>query len=151
MASVWVTAVRQAMVLIDQIESDDVREMPQKDLVLLGQRLWWLIKHAEKLLGVIKDKLRQEAAGANRRFEADDSHCLVLPQKPTIELRKGLDIAEMKTKLGPRFSEFFEEVVTYKPKPDFKQRTAAADADTAALLLNAVTLNTRSARVVFKD
>lgn len=133
--------------------------MPLDQLVALGQRLWWVVKRANQILDEIKERLRKEATQfpdrgtATHRFESpeDDTHSLVIPSSAHLTISKATDIDKLKADLGPLFDDYFDTVVTYKPRKDFQIAVRKCNPDVQATLLGAVNVNQRTSRVVFKD
>lgn len=77
----------------------------------------------------------------------------------SVKLRKGADMKRLKRALGDRFSDFFEERVSYRPVGDFKGRTTAAvrtaadhpgEAAEARVAMAAVEVKEGTPRVGFK-
>jgi len=143
-----------------QDEVDGVIDtMPVDQLVSLGQRLWWIVKRANKTLDLIKKRLRDEATlfpdkgTVTHRFEApnDGTHSLVIPSSPQLTINKTTDVEKLKATLGPRFDDFFTTTVRYQPCKDFQLAIKSASPAEQAVLLDAVNVNSRTARVVFKD
>ena len=152
-------AVKQALHLLSQAEDDllqTVGTAPVAELIAVGQRLWWIVDRANKILDLIKVRLRQEAAGTpgSSRFDSlpgDSAHALVVPQASSLNVRKDADVSGLATLLGDRFPEFFETVTTYRPRKDFQVRVASSPAAEQGALLEAVEMVDRTPRVVFKD
>lgn len=153
----WIHMARQCLTLIDDLESSaspNVSTIPVSELVSIGQRLWWIIKRADRILDKIKGRLRTEAGvdPGPKRFDAPDgSHCIVTVLPPAVALRKEADMAAVKAALGPEFTEVFEEVVSYVPRRDFKVRVGELDPVKAQVVMAAVQLVDRTSRVGFKD
>lgn len=154
----WLASAKQALTHLGQVEGVEtfLDQLDRTELVALGQRLWWLNKRANKVLDGIKIRLRDEAAaqggsGTCRFDSPDGSHCLIIPHASSLGLRKDADIEAVKTLLGPRWRDFFDEVITYKPRKDFQNRTAACTPAEQAALLGVIDLSDRTPRVVFKD
>jgi len=156
MVGTWIASVKQALTLLGQAEdaAPDVSNVPVADLVILGQRLWWIGKRVNKMLDPIKVRLRAEAQtsqGACRFDAVDGSHCLVIPHSASLNLRKDADVGGLKQLLGDRFPEFFDEVITCRPRKDFQIKTAGCTTDVQAALLESIDMSDRTPRVVFKD
>jgi hypothetical protein len=152
----WITSVKQSLVLLGQAESAQLDQMSIPDLVVFGQRLWWVVKRANKVLDAIKVRFRDEAAkvpsDAPARFDAPDgSHCLVIPHKASLSMRSDADIQHLKQALGDRFGDYFEEVISYKLRKDFSTRIASCVGPERVALNDAVDQVDRTSRVIFKD
>jgi hypothetical protein len=147
---------KQALGLVKQLgRGQGHGTISTPEAVALGQRLWWIIKHASGVLDDLKTRFRQEAAligpGTQRLTGDDGSHCMIHPEAPSLEVNKDLDIPQLKEALQGSFDDFFETVVSYKPRRDFREQIAAAKPEIQSRLLQSVTLHNRQARVVFKD
>ena len=151
----WILAARQALVLISQTQPEAMATAPQQDVVALGQRLWWIIKHSDQILERVKARLRVDAAalgeGAQRFESPDGTHCMVHPETTAVEVRKDFDLGKLKLVLGDRLEDYFKVVTTYQPRKDFRELVAKAPPEHQAVLLESVTLIPRQSRVVFKD
>lgn len=150
----WLEASKKAVMHLDIVEgaSSHLDQMDLQSLVEMGQRLWWVVKRANKILDGIKVRFRNEAQHGHARFDAPDgSHCLVIPHSAGVTLRKDADIEQVKKILGDRFDLFFEEVVTYKPRKDFTSRVASCPVSEQKLVMHVIDIADRTPRVVFKD
>lgn len=149
LASGWITAVKQAAILIGQLDKHALKTLPQTEVVQLGHQFWQITNQLEEFLTVVKDRLRTDAGAATETVKFGPAS--VIPHSPTIEVKKDFDAEALQQKLGESFGDYFEEVTTYKPRKDFQEKVKKADPRLQALLLEAVNLNARIARVVFKD
>jgi hypothetical protein len=137
----------------------NISTMPIEQLVVLGQRLWWIVKRANQILDVIKHRLREEATqfpdrgSITHRFEAveDETHSLVIPSSPQLTINGTTDMDKLKAELGPLFDEYFVTVTTHKPRKDFQVAVRQCDPKVQAILMGAINVNQRTSRVVFKD
>jgi len=134
----------------------DLKNMPREDLVDVGQRLWWLVKKADGVLTEIKEILREEALSLSpqemTRFDSPSgAHCLVIPSKSSVALKKNIDVDALKATLGPTFSSFFETLVTYRVRKEFQPLVASAPPAIQNAVLSSITMEDRTPRVVFKD
>ena len=138
---------------IDQEAGSLVAQASVPDLVAVGQRLWWLIKKANKALEPIKERMRAEAGGVTKKFEAGDgtAHCMVICSVPKVSLRKDADITRLKAALGAKFSDLFDERVSYQPRKDFQELVKECSANEKQAVLSAVDMVSDPARISFKD
>lgn len=153
--------VRQALILLGDLDKDIpkvVDTLTNEELVVLGQRLWWLIKRATKALEPIKSKLRGQAhlqaqgATGNRRFEASDgSHCIVSIPPSAPVLRKDADMAKIKILLGTHFDDFFDTQVTYRPCKGFQDMVPLLTPDAANAVMSVLNMAESTPKVTFKD
>lgn len=122
-----------------------------------------VLEALEGLKEVLRDHARQklpdgETVGTVEipgRFKEDDLGVVVVAFSPTqVKLDKKADLKRLKKTLGPAFSDYFEETITYAPHREFRERTEAALAGTQAaearLALRAVKLSEATPRVSFK-
>lgn len=154
--SKWIASVKQALTYLDDVEESlpFMDNMTSSELVMLGQRLWFIIKRSNKILDRIKVRLREEAGNPHSavHFDGEDkTHCLVIPQSPVLDVRKDADIKKLKDLLRDDFDIYFEEVVSHHPRKDFDVRTSSCAPDVQQVLFDAVNVNERTHRVVFKD
>ena len=152
----WCARIKDALAGVEEVE--ETLPLPERfsvsDLVDTGQRLWLITKKVTPILERIKVRLREEAAPSSGTsyFDSDFGRsCMVVPQPPTLTTHKETDIEGLKTMLGDAFPEFFEEVVTYRPREGFNKKTLALPLDQQSALFEGVTLNNRTPRVVFKE
>lgn len=137
---------------IDQEAGNLVPQTGAPDLVAVGQRLWWIIKKSNKALDVIKERLREEANGTTTRFESGEgSHCMVICPAIKAVIRKDTDIPKLKTELGERFLDIFEEVVTYKLRKDFKDSMKFCTPQELLAVLRSTDMVEDTPRITFKD
>lgn len=137
---------------LDQEAGSLVPAASLPELVAVGQRLWWLIKKADKALDVIKDRLRTESGGISKKFESGEgSHCMVTYSAPKVTLRKDAEIPKLKAVLGAKFLDLFEESIKYKPRKDFQEAFKECSPEEMAVLLTAVDMTSDPPRISFKD
>ena len=150
-------SLKQALTALGDIDQEAGTLVPRAtlpDLVAVGQRLWWIVKRANKALDVIKDRLRIEGGGFNtsRRFESGEgSHCMVLCPPQKMVLRKDADISRLRAVLGDKFSDFIEESVQYKLRKDFPKLVKDCTGDETKALLESVDMVSGTPRITFKD
>ena len=141
--------------LVERLITKHIDSIPRHKLVSFGQRLWWVIKHASRAMDLIKARLREEAnlQGGTNRFEGEDeSHCLIIPSPPAVNVRKDADMMSLRSRLGDEvFDGFFSEVRTWKVDKDFTPMLHALDQAERDKVLEAVDVKDRTPRVVFKD
>ncbi len=154
----YLAAVKQTLASLAQVEDVPgcLAKFSLEELVSLGQWLWWINKRSLTLLELVKSSLREKAlansvSGTSLFVSPDGAQCLVIPQVPTLVVKKDADISGLRTMLGDRFGEFFEEMVTYKTHKSFQTYTANCPQGEQNALLDSVDLVSRRSRVVFKD
>jgi len=142
--------IKQALILLDEAEKIpwDETDTPNTDRVVLGQRLWWLVKRATQMLEPIKEDLR--ASGCARIDTADGSHCLILPSPTSVDIPKE-HIETIRNALGQRFSLYFDQVTEARLKKDFLTLLSDTSEEDRDILYQHLTLTPRLARVIFKD
>jgi len=149
----------QSMGNMDREVANEIPKMPKEDLVILGQRLWWLIKRATRTLDPIKARFRelaiQQASGVagNQRFEATDgSHCIVVIQNVTPVVRKDSDMAKLRASIGDvLFDQCFDTVTVYKPKKNIQELVAGMPPDNANSIMSILDMADGTPKVMFKD
>jgi hypothetical protein len=150
----WITSAKQALTIVKAIDNEKLPSEQQADLVSLGQHLWSLLKHGDETLDVIKARLRLDASSSTKvtDFTGPEGHCKVVPQVDSIALHKDTNIADLKAKIGEvKFAEFFETVVTYKPRKGLRDNISAEDPYIIGVVLGALDVTPRTARVTFED
>jgi hypothetical protein len=154
----WTTTVKQTLAQLTQPGEllSRINQIPLEDVVVIGQRLWWISKRVTSTLDVVKTRLREEALkrplSETCRFDGSEgSFCFVVPQSTALLLRQDANIKGLKKVLGIRFPEFFDETLTYTPVKDFQVKVAACTPEEQKALLLSVDLASRTPRVIFKD
>ena len=139
-----------------------IREAEQaqdtESVVEVGALLWSFIDVASKNFGMVKDYLRREAQkelnGESGKivFNGHDNFtsATVSIPKPTFKVSKNFDADELKATLGPDFSRFFEEKVSYKPVKETGLKIASLSEDDQKVIVEAVDQVEPTPRVSFK-
>lgn len=149
--------VRKALLTVGDIDRDalrDVPDMPLDELVAFGQRVWWLSKRLNKVMDIIKIRIREHAQGGvgTQKLEAlDGSFAIVSPQPANLVLRKDTDIDQLKVSLGDKFDAVFDTVVTYKPKKDIQDQVVNLTQEQIAVIMSVVDMTDTTPKVAFKD
>lgn len=124
----------------------------------VGSVLWDLHNRVEEVMKVIKKVVRAEAVKdlngkvGTTTLEGDDmGEAIVIIPSAQLVIPKGRDIEDLKRALGPKFSFFFEETVTYAPHEEYEERVEKTDdALTQKILLEAVERKELTPRVKFR-
>ena len=149
----------QATEVVARAVSDELRAgmMDTDDQIAVGQLLDTIAKRANKALDPLKATLREKALrqggkpGPVHLNSTHGSSCMVVIPKPSLKILKDTDMEGLRTLLGDGFDAFFETITTYKPRPEFENRTAACkDASERQAVLDAVKLDEGTPRVSFK-
>jgi len=132
--------------------------LTQDDQVAIGHLLVSIGKNADKALDPIKKSLREMAVQQQSKpgnVYLDSTHgptCMVVIPKASVKVRKETDMEVLKGILGTRFEAFFETLTSYKPRPEFENRTAACtDQTERQAVLDAVKVEEGTPRVSFKE
>ena len=128
------------------------------DQIVVGRLLWMADSSIAGVLDPIKGNLRKEAilknggkSGPCKLGTAEDSGCTVNIPTPAISLRKDVNISDLKQKLGSLFDSLIETVVTYKPKPGIRTKTASIpDQNAQQALLGSLGVDPGTPKVFFK-
>ena len=143
---------------IDRDALNDVPAMSEEELVIFGQRVWWLTKRLGKAFEPVKVRLRElaltRANGAlgAQRFEAiDGSHVIVSIPAGTMVMRKDADMEKVQSVLGDKFDTVFETVTTFRPRKDMQDQVVGWAADELAAVMSVVDMADPTPKVAFKD
>jgi len=152
------TVLKDAVTLLKALPESQVEDLDSTAKLELGQILWRLWKHSNKLLDPIRVDLRAAAltlSGGDtgpQKFEGPDAQASVMVVNSVVSIRKGADMEGLKATLGDgMFGALFETVVTYKPRKDFNTRTGACDANQTAAAFNVLDVKPGTPRVSFQD
>lgn len=125
-------------------------------VVETGYCLWEVAEMATSALTSVKAMLRSKALGelqggtGSKEFTGSGgARCQVTVLPPIIRLRPDADLQKIKATLKDRYSMFFDEVTTVKPRKGFEE-LAVEDPTTTGLLTQAVTVEEATPRVTFK-
>jgi len=140
-------------------KSLDVKSLPLEDRILLGHALDSLTKQAGSILDRVKQSLREEATqdrggvpGTHHFPQVQGVRCSVQLAAPQVSIRKGADVAGLKTRLGSQFGDLFRERVLYTPRQGFADRVADfKDSILESRVMRTVEIVTDTPRVFFKD
>jgi hypothetical protein len=136
------------------------KDLPTQDLVEVGALLWSVRKQIDQAFGPIKDHIRAEgherhpgtSPGKIELRGRSKSAATVTFQTSRMNLRKGVDIENLKATLGPDFDRLFQTKTTYTPdKPAIEMEFSTDDSQIKGLLLQALELKPSTARVFFSD
>lgn len=138
-------------------ESSSSGKIETPEAVAVGSALAALVKKANKALEPIKEHLRKEALSESSgnpgpyHFQSSDgAHCVVVVPKQRVSLRKDADMSLVKTALGGRFPQYFDEKVVYTPCKGFN-KVALSSVDDSKIVMGVVDLNEGTPRVSFRD
>jgi hypothetical protein len=130
--------------------------MDVDEALVLGHFLAVTVRRAAGAIEPIKSMLREEAlaqdngAPGPRHFKSPEGHkCVVVVPKPSLSIRKGTNISQLKEDLGKTFDMFFESKVQYKVRKEFDKVASGHDLTPKAMAVIDFTEGTP--RVSFKN
>lgn len=153
-------AVRNAVrILADEVERAVVaKTLTADDLVVVGLELWKMGKRLETAFEKVKAQFRAEAVakvggkpGPVVFKTPDGPTCTVsIPvSKPVV--KKGADLKELRSRIGDKFADLFEESVSWTVRKDFSNAVAGLDQDDAKAAMSVVEMVDVTPSVFFKE
>ena len=141
-------------------ETSSVLEDDSQRTVEAGIVLWTIIDQAEMALKPLKQTLRDQAVQETKGVPGnvtlvgtDPTHqCTVVIPKSAFRVSPG-SIDTIRSAFGEvLFHDLFQEIVTYRTKPDFEEQFAHLQSDPrrAQILSAAIVVEDRTPRVTFK-
>lgn len=129
-----------------------------EDQIEVGSALWEAGDRIKNTLDKIKGRARAEALthvseekGSYTIDGSESATCTVTIPSPSTSVVKGTDMESLKTALGTDFTLYFEEVTTYKPRPEFGERVVKVDNQVHQdLLVRSVFQKENTPRVSFR-
>lgn len=122
------TLCNELTTVINQLAAQ-VKTISLEEKVEIGSVLWTVGDAIDALLQAVKSDLRDEAATqlhggvGTVAFDGTDlGTASVNIPKATLRVPKGKDMLSIKSAIGADFALFFEEVHTFKPRPEFEIR-----------------------------
>ena len=140
----------------DEIERF-LASIPIDDLIMIGLGLWKIEKRVKTVFEKIKIRFRDEAITRSNGksgsivfgpVERATAHVAIPVSKPTI--KKGADMGTLRSRIGDKFTELFEETTVWAVRKDFAEVGSNLTPEEASAVMTVIEMTDGTPSVYLK-